>query len=181
MLIAALVFFFGPSFAVLCGFRAQAIENRALTRFPSIHDGWKALPELGTWATDHLAGRKFAVKANDEVATRIFSEPPAVKQTTDKNGFTQVVEGKNGWLFLGDDFRVKCVQSRPAWDTIARITKLSNAVAASGRKLVFAIAPDKSDIYPQYLPNDYVGRGVLDCLRPQVLGVVRPGSDSRQG
>lgn len=74
MLVLTLAFFFGPGAAALSGVRAQQIENRPPARFPSIHDGWKALPEVGTWATDHLAGRQQAVAANTEVARRLFGE-----------------------------------------------------------------------------------------------------------
>ena len=76
VLVLAMVFFFTPAVALAAGFRAHQIENRPLAKFPSIHDGWKALPELGTWATDHLFGRKQAVALNDQIAQHVFGQLP---------------------------------------------------------------------------------------------------------
>jgi hypothetical protein len=76
VLVLALVFFFTPAVALASGFHAHQIENRPLAKFPSIHDGWKALPELGTWATDHLFGRKQAVAVNNQIAQHLFGHCP---------------------------------------------------------------------------------------------------------
>jgi alginate O-acetyltransferase complex protein AlgJ len=160
VLVLAVVFFFGPGVAYLAGVRPQQIENRPLTKFPSIHDGWKAVPELGTWATDHLAGRKQAVSANQAVAEHVFKEQSSNLAGNKTGQYSQVIQGRDGWLFLGDDVSVRCKSRAVPADQVARMKRLSQLVTQSGRKFVIMIAPDKSSVYPQYLPKAYVGR---DC------------------
>ncbi|PZS16522.1 MAG: hypothetical protein DLM57_10170 [Pseudonocardiales bacterium] len=162
ILVLAVVFFFGPAAAALSGYRAQQIENRPLTKFPSIHDGWKALPEFGVWATDHLAGRKQAVAANTQVAQHVFREPPSDTGPAKAGGYPQVIQGRDGWLFLGDDISVRCKSAANQSDIVARMKKLSDIVTKSGRKFLIMIAPDKTSVYPQYLPKSYLGQA---CAR----------------
>ncbi|MFN2519046.1 MAG: hypothetical protein ABR604_08405 [Jatrophihabitantaceae bacterium] len=162
ILVLAVLFFFGPAMAAVGGYRAQQIENRPLSKFPSIHDGWKALPELGAWAIDHLAGRKQAVAANTQIAQRVFREPPSDTASAKSGGYPQVIQGRDGWLFLGDDISVRCKSTANPSDIVARMKRLSDIVTGSGRKFLIMIAPDKSSVYPQYLPNSYLGRA---CAR----------------
>jgi alginate O-acetyltransferase complex protein AlgJ len=160
VLVLALVFFFTPAVALAAGFRAHQIENRPLAKFPSIHDGWKALPELGTWATDHLFGRKQAVALNDQIAQHVFRQLPDNTGGTKPGGYPAVIQGKGGWLFLGDDVKTRCTtRSLPA-TVVAKLNRLSDLIRKSGRTFVLMIAPDKSSVYPQYLPKSYLGR---DC------------------
>ncbi len=63
-MVVGLVFFFGPTVAGLLGVRSGEIDNRKLTSFPSLlNGGWKALPQLGAWASDNLPGRNQAISA----------------------------------------------------------------------------------------------------------------------
>ena len=156
--ILALAFFFGPTVAYVAGGRPHEIENRALAAFPSLRDGWKALPKLGVWATEHLVGRDKAISLNQEVNDKLFHE-----QAPASAGNDQVLQGRHGWLYYAQDITTRCGKTKPAADTMKRMQQLSKAVTRSGRKFVVTIAPDKSDIYPQFLPKTYVGR---DCAPP---------------
>jgi alginate O-acetyltransferase complex protein AlgJ len=158
MLVLTLLFFFGPGVAALSGVRAEQIENRPLTPFPSIHDGWKALPEVGAWATDHLAGRKQAVAANTALNQLLFAERAGDTVSAKAGGYPQVIQGRDGWLFLGDDVSVRCRSRADPAELVARMRRLSDLVTKSGRRFAIMIAPDKSTIYPQYLPESYLGR-----------------------
>jgi hypothetical protein len=160
VVVLALVFFFAPAVSYLFGGRPQAIDNRPLAKFPSVSDGWKFFPELGTWATDHLNGRKQAVRANNEVSQNLFHEQPNDPQTTTKDGYVQVVRGRDGWLYLGDDFKNKCQPVQTPTQVIAQLRELDKIVTDSGRRFVVTVAPDKSGIYPQHLPSNFVGK---DC------------------
>jgi hypothetical protein len=74
-----------------------------------------------------------------------------------------VVQGKDDWLFLDGEF-VRACSPFIAWKTaIARIERLTAIIRASGRRVVFAIPPDKSTIYPEYLPSSFKEK---DCLGP---------------
>jgi alginate O-acetyltransferase complex protein AlgJ len=163
VLVLALVFFFTPMVALAGGFRAHEIENRPLAKFPSVHDGWKAFPELGTWATDHLFGRKQAVAANTEISQNLFDQQASNTGSTEAGGYPQVIQGKDGWLFLGDDVQIRCTTHTVATNVVARMKRLSGLITASGRKFLVMIAPDKTSVYPQYLPKNYLGR---DCAPP---------------
>ena len=71
-LLLAVAFFFGPAVAFVLGERPQEIENRRLTPFPSVSDGWAFFPQFATWATDHLPLRKQAVEGNAALSERVF-------------------------------------------------------------------------------------------------------------
>lgn len=158
VLVLALLFFFTPAVALAAGFHAHQIENRPLAKFPSIHDGWKAFPELGTWATDHLFGRKQAVAVNDQIAQHVFRQLPDDTGSTKPGGYPAVIQGKDGWLFLGDDVKTRCTTHSLPATVVAKMNRLSDLVRKSGRTFVLMIAPDKSSVYPQYLPKAYLGR-----------------------
>lgn len=158
VLVLALVFFFAPGVALASGMRTHEIENRPLAKFPSVHDGWKAFPELGTWATDHLVGRKQAVTINAQIAQKAFGQLPDNTGAKLPGGYPSVIQGKHGWLFLGDDVRTRCSTHSVPAALVAQMDRLSAIVTKSGRKFVMLIAPDKTNVYPQYLPKSYLGR-----------------------
>ncbi len=157
--VVALVFFFGPGVAYLSGGRAKEIENRRLTAFPSVNQGWKALPQLGQWAVDHLPGRQQAVDANDTVTRRVFDDYPSYGTTgTGPVAYPYVLGGKDGWLYFGDDMANKCNPGYGIDQTMARMQRLASAVTNSGRRFLLIVAPDKSTSYPQNLPGNYPGK-----------------------
>ena len=79
-LIAALLFFFGPAAAFLLGDRAQEIDNRPPATMPSLSQGWSFIPDLNTWANDHLPLRSQAVQSGTELSEALFDEPPHYEQ-----------------------------------------------------------------------------------------------------
>ncbi|KMS90327.1 hypothetical protein ACZ91_15600 [Streptomyces regensis] len=75
-------------------------------------------------------------------------------------GYVEVIEGKDGWLYYGDDVKAKCFPQRPVEETLQRLDRIRHAVEASGRRFVLTIAPDKTTMVPQHLPDSYAGK---DC------------------
>jgi alginate O-acetyltransferase complex protein AlgJ len=172
----ALAFFFGPTVAAAAGVRTPAIENHKLGRLPSTSDGWKSFGVFDTWATDHLPLRNDAIKANTTVERDVFGENPdyganGTATTTTATGvagisapqpsapaatavtdFPTVVTGIDGWLYYGTDFRDACNPVLSAPVIAAQLGRLSQIIKDAGKKFVMVIAPDKSDIYPEYLP-----------------------------
>ena len=65
------------------GARPQEIENRRLTEFPSLSDGWSFFPQFTTWATDHLPLRGEAVRGNAALSEALFGEAPSYRGETD--------------------------------------------------------------------------------------------------
>jgi len=173
----ALTFFFGPAVAAAAGVRAPAIENHKLGRLPTTSDGWKSFGIFDTWATDHLPLRNVAISANTKVERNVFGETPnyganGTATTTTATGvagisvpqpppapasagpadFPTVISGLDGWLYYGTDLRAACNPTLTATVIAQRFQQLSEIMQRAGKQFVMMIAPDKSDIYPQYLP-----------------------------
>jgi hypothetical protein len=66
-----------------------------------------------------------------------------------------VVGGKDGWLFLAGELYKECNPGQPPANVIAGLKRLDAILTASGRKLVLALAPDKSAVAAQHLPDSY--------------------------
>jgi len=179
-LVCAAVFFCVPILGYTVGVRPAAVENHQPRSFPSPLDGWGFLTGLSPWATDNLPFRDLAIQAEDDISRSVFGEPPSygdaprtgpIPSTGDSSGdspsggenvpsagFPTVVEGKDGWLFYGYDLRGKCRPNRPLDQTIANVQRLRTAVERSGRRFVLVVAPDKSTMVPEKLPDSYAGK-----------------------
>jgi alginate O-acetyltransferase complex protein AlgJ len=179
-LICAMVFFLTPNLALVFGARPGEFENRALTPFPSLGQGVSFFSQLGNWATDHLVLREQAVHAADGISRGVFGEPPPLHQqhqqgplqvpdntTTklDPRQFPTVIEGKDGWLYLGDEVTSHCVQTENLDTTFDRLRKFRDGIEASGRQFVVVVAPDKATMVPQHLPDNYLGKDCHDAVQ----------------
>jgi alginate O-acetyltransferase complex protein AlgJ len=175
-LAAALVFFFGPAIAFTLGDRAAPIENRPLAGTPSLDSGWQVIPGFNAWAVDHLPLRSQAVRADTNLSEAVFGEPPpSGNHTTSGIGSVaagnatpnsagagpsisaapRVIQGKDGWLYLDDDFSLACNPKLSLPAVIDGLKRLHTAIEASGRKLVISVVPDKSTAVPQNLPESF--------------------------
>ncbi|MBO0840025.1 MAG: hypothetical protein J2O49_04315, partial [Sciscionella sp.] len=182
-LVCAVLFFLTPALAFVFGVRPQEIENHRLASFPSLADGFGFFTGLSNWATDHLPLRDAGVHAEAAISNGVFGEPPAYSQIdrggasgpvggvgpptpqapdqssqAGTNGFPQVIQGKDGWLYYGYDMQAKCQPVHPLSTTISALQRLRTAVTRSGRRLVVVIAPDKSTVLPEHLPDTYAGK-----------------------
>jgi alginate O-acetyltransferase complex protein AlgJ len=182
--VLALAFFFGPAIAAAAGVRAPQIENHKLGALPSASDGWNSFAIFDVWATDHLPLRNVAIRANTNAERDIFGETPnyganGVPTTTTATTagvggvsapqpstsavpavttYPVVVSGTDGWLFYGGDLRNACNPVIPsATVVVQRLQRLSDILRAAGKTVVVVVAPDKSDIYSQFLPANYRG------------------------
>ncbi len=178
-LICAGLFFAGPIIALGLGVQAARFENRPLAAFGDPRDGWAWLAGLPAWAADHLPLRDGAVRAADAVSRGAFGEPAPLSESYVGSGlgphsgpgtvapivpaaqaFPSVIEGRDGWLYLGADVSGACLPSRSLDDTLGSLRLLRSVVEASGRQFVLVVAPDKTTMVPEYLPAEYLGR---DC------------------
>jgi alginate O-acetyltransferase complex protein AlgJ len=175
-LICAGLFFFGPLTALSLGAQPARFENRALAAFGDPRDGWAWLAGLPAWAADHVPFRDGAVGATEVVSRGLFGEPaplpgplqehrlagPAVAPVPHRSidAFPSVIEGRDGWLYLGADISGACVPSRSLTDTLESLRRLRTAVEASGRQFLLVVAPDKTTMVPEQLPTEYLGQ---DC------------------
>jgi alginate O-acetyltransferase complex protein AlgJ len=190
-LISAAIFFCVPLLALILGVRPPEIENHRLADFPDPGDGWGMFTGLGPWATDHLPFRDTALNASNWVSRDLFGEPPQFdvapapenrqpagpivvpalpepdRERPSTAGFTKVLEGRDGWLYFGDEIRWKCQPANPLDQVIGQLRRLRQAVESSGRWFVLVVAPDKSTAVPQKLPSTYAGRECAAAMRQQ--------------
>ncbi|MBB5910778.1 alginate O-acetyltransferase AlgX-related protein [Actinoalloteichus hymeniacidonis] len=189
-LLAGVVFFAAPLAVYGMGVRATEIENRPLVAFPGFADGWGFFTGMPQWAVDNLVFRESAIRLADGISRGVFGEPPGrgipdqpagpavlpqppapsppSEESTDLTEqlilaeSSEVIEGKDGWLYLGYDVEGKCDPYRDLDQSIASLRELRRVVEESGRELIVLIAPDKSTIVPEYLPDEYPD---LECAR----------------
>ncbi|SFS56949.1 alginate O-acetyltransferase AlgX-related protein [Saccharopolyspora flava] len=182
-LICALAFFSAPLSSWLFGARPEQLENRPLAEFPSVTEGFGFFTGLNGWATDHLPFRKGAVQAVSGISRGVFGEPAPLaggshgspvgagqvdaKPPIDESVFPPVIEGRDGWLYLGHDVSYRCVPSRTMDEVIAGLRAWRKAVESSGRTFQLVIAPDKSTEYPEHLPEDYAGKDCSEAARAE--------------
>ena len=183
-LAAALLFFFGPAIAFIFGDRADPIENRPLAGMPSLNSGWQVIPGFNAWAIDHLPLRSQAVRADTYLSEAVFGEPPiSGNHTTSGIGSAaagnaspdsaapaifaapRVIQGKDDWLYLADDFSLACDPKLSLPAVIDGLKRLHTAIEASGRKLVISVVPDKSTAVPQNLPESFAFKNCSEQRR----------------
>ncbi|WP_067127837.1 alginate O-acetyltransferase AlgX-related protein [Microtetraspora malaysiensis] len=158
--LAAGLLFFGPMVAFAAGERAIELENRRLPDFPDLAEGWAFIPKLESWAIAHLPLRQHAVSGNAALSQLLFQQPPTY-HTGREPTYPRVIEGRDGWLYFGDDVAEAC---RPEWsidETLDRVRRLARMVRKSGKRFLFTVAPDKTTIHPEHLPERFLGE---DCL-----------------
>ncbi len=183
-LVCALVFFSAPAFMWVVGMRPVELENHELASFPSPLDGWGFLTDMDSWATDNLVFREEAIQAADWVSRSVFGEPAPFDQgggapaaplpggpedggTSDTGGtgaedesagYRRVIEGSDGWMYLGLDVSNKCQPEQPIEESVRRLAALRDAVEASGRTFMLVVVPDKTTMVPEHLPETYPGK-----------------------
>lgn len=161
--VAAVAFVFGPAAAGALGLRAEPLENRPLADPPSLSAGWKVFDESSAWVQDHLPVRNAAVEAQRSVARDVFSDAPTVgTNVVDGVAYPLVVQGRgegdDQWLYFGRDFQNACHPSAGVERTVARLERLATLLRGAGKDVVVVVAPDKSSIVTDQLPERYLGR-----------------------
>jgi alginate O-acetyltransferase complex protein AlgJ len=175
-LVAALVFFFGPALAFVLGDRAEELDNRPLADMPSASDGWSFFPGFTTWANDHLPLRSFAVEQGTELSETVFSEPPPYGQASQPEAdgvqYPRVITGTDGWLYFGGDVSGSCNPELSIDQIVGSLERLHTAITTSGRTVVIAIAPDKSTMVPEHLPDRYAGEDCASARKDAVWDAI---------
>lgn len=140
-----------PSVATTFGVATGGLvgENHPPAPAPDWSAGVVAVrPQIAAWFDDHFGFRNLLVRGYGLFAFRVLG----VSISRD------VVPGRDGWLFYDAD---RIVENRrgllpftpdelAAWQ--ARLEERRDWLAARGIRYVFALAPEKSSIYAEYLP-----------------------------
>lgn len=135
---------------------SSVMERRVLASTPAaptaVQD-WALLPRrLDAWFADHFAWREPMVRLSLNLEAGAGLKP---------RGGLDVVQGKDGWLFLypgllgltGGETRPEAAQRYAAY-----VCDLAQAAHARGAAFLFAPAPGSAEIYPEALP-DWLPRG----------------------
>jgi alginate O-acetyltransferase complex protein AlgJ len=146
----AVLFFGGPAIAGTLGVQPQTIENRALAPFPSLSDGWDIFPALTGWATDHLPLRDRAVRVNNKVSQDAFGEMPATA-----GSLPTVILGRDGWLYYSVDIGNACSARNRMAHVADGATRLAGIVAKTNAAYLMTVAPNKTSIETENLPDRY--------------------------
>lgn len=180
VLVLGAVFLFGPLVLYAAGVTDRAVENRPLSGRPRLSEGWGAFDQATRYLVDRLPLRGSAVRANTWIAEHVFHQTPhyggvgvggeqattalpfgAPRQDRPAREPAQpvvvqsgggVLPGRDGWLYLKDDYYYGCHPKQPLAQAVARWAHLVRAVRATGRRAFVYFMPDKSTVYPEHLP-----------------------------
>lgn len=136
---------------------AASSENRVLTALPSIRneDGsinYQYANQLGNWYGDHFGLRSAFVTAYGAITKHLLGT----------SAEQDVICGKENWLYytetLDDTIGNASFSETDLRHLITTLSLMSEYAAAHDTKMLFAVAPNKASIYPQYLPSRYLSR-----------------------
>ena len=147
-----------PRYAFVVGEHGAPIENRAPVAFSGLDNGWYSLSQLSTFLNDRLPLRSRAILADAWVDQNVFNEDPAFGGGSNP----RVIRGKDHVLFLADAITAACTPNAPPEDSVANLDRLATIISASGRRVVTMVAPDKSSVHPELLPEGMDGRACFD-------------------
>ena len=142
-----------PIGTVLGVARATAdLENRTLASFPGLDRtwaSWRDFPDaFTTYFADNFAFRPMLVRAQAVVRLKLLGVSPS----------RAVVKGSSGWWFYADDGAMDDYATAPPFtaDELEQwrrtLQDTTDWMRAHGIVYLFVIAPDKHQIYPEYMP-----------------------------
>lgn len=118
-------------------------------RFPTTLDAWRSFgSRVDAYVSDRFGLRHYLLEA----ANRLNFALPL------PGGANRVVLlGKDDWLFWRNDIEQHSgLRLLGQWEVEAwlnNLTRLHDWLATQGIRFVFVVAPDKSEIYPEHLPD----------------------------
>lgn len=156
-----------PTVVFAIGARPTPNQNRPPTPLPELTAAGfldrELTPQLDAYLQDAL------IIAPGAVAAEAWADVALGDNPSD-----EVTLGSNGWLYYTFSLNRPCLSA----DDVARfsdtVQRAERVVAATGRELIVAIAPDKATIVPEFLPDsDTCVDEVADALhaldRPRAL------------
>ena len=147
--------------------RTPLLENKALVSFPSpFADGfsWKTFPtDFKRYVEDQYGFRKYLSLQGIRIALHL--KLPVIKD---------VILGKGGFLFWAGDHVLDHLRASAPLsnDTLEAFRKIHEArydyCAERGIKYLFVLPPNKSTVYPEYLP-DHISQVLPMSHRQQLV------------
>ncbi|MCL2323994.1 MAG: hypothetical protein FWC48_00235 [Actinomycetia bacterium] len=137
----------------MLGTRGAAPQSTGPAAFPRLAPDGKLntnfLSQAGSWFEAHFAGRDQMITANAALQAKLLKV-----SATD-----QVVLGSGGWLYYAGDLNGYVGAAPLSEHALANIAHnlalMQRYTEAQGARFVFAIAPDKAQLYPDQMPARY--------------------------
>jgi alginate O-acetyltransferase complex protein AlgJ len=128
------------------------------------------IDEFTTYYNRTFPGRYQMAKMIQGVKRNVFATNPV----------NQMIEGKDGWLFLGAG-AIYCLQDYLRFEPFSEkqlniakqiITENSNFCKQIGAKYIIAVIPEKHDVYPELLPEGLVPSNLIS-RREQLCSILK--------
>lgn len=139
---------FGPS-------RAGANEQLSKTpRFFQSDGSWNPdfLGDIADYIADHFFLRQELISVGNWLSANVF-------QTS---GAENVVLGKDGWLYYTDtlpDYSYEDqMTARESFCAFHNLSLMAEYAQSTGKAFLFAVAPNKNALYPDYMPENILRR-----------------------
>jgi hypothetical protein len=139
------------------------VEKRFLAQIPRMEfnrDSINTFPDrFEKYFSDNFAGRLAFIAGYSHLCYSIGLSPT-------KN----VIIGKNGWLHFGDEKEIKSYRKTNPFNAAQiaqwrwKMRLIKGYLEKRGVKLVFLIAPNKSSIYPEQMPDNINVVGKIGCF-----------------
>lgn len=129
----------------------QLNENRKLANLPQLGFRGGLLSEYEKYFNDHFGFRNSLETANFMIRYYLLGSSPS----------KQVIIGKSGWLFYNDDGEIEDYRGITKYDdkTLEKwaisLEMKRRWLEKRGARYLFVVAPNKSSIYGEFLPDSY--------------------------
>ena len=157
-----------PSVGMIFAKSEWSVETTSLAEAPSLirEDGKlnkQVLSDAGNYFEDHFFARPALITANSLIRKNVFASSANEK----------IVVGKDGWLFYGGELSnyhgSYVIDDRGLRNIAHNLGLARDYLKNLGIDLVFTIPPNKSSLYPEYMPyymikNDQAGNA--ERLKP---------------
>lgn len=152
-----------PSAGMLIWGESEPAANELLAGRPALTDEAGGINknlnnDITDYIADRFAFRQQFITAYNALQAAVFGESASDDVILGKS------DGEDHWLYYReteDDWLARNVMSDAMINNTARTLALMQEYAASqGTRLVFAVAPDKCSVYPEYMP--YIGEASGD-------------------
>lgn len=134
-----------------------APQPKVLDREGKLNDGF--LGEAAAWFDDHFFLRQEFISLNNWLSAKLFGVSEA------KN----VTLGRDGWLYytpaLADYTGTAAMSDGELRDAARNLELMAEFCREEGREFLFAIAPNKSSLYPEHLKGLEPGGGETNAQR----------------
>ena len=159
-------------------FTPALAENRPLRPWPTFADGPRTarrwIEDFNGYFDDHFGFRRLFVRLYHRIGYRVFGV----------SGSRKVLIGKEGWLYYAgenaiEDYRgTTRLSEQQAARWVRHVEGRRRWLAQRGIGYLLVVVPEKSTVYPEYLP-EYVTKVGTDNQRLQFLEALAAGSGVR--